>query len=83
MSKNLDTLIKNLVDEATKFQFETDIKRIKEGKRLNISNKPYNLITIDNMIKFYENKEDYENCSLLTEFKLNITNHEGNYLGEF
>ena len=73
-------MIKKLTDSAFKFQMDTDYNRIKNGKRLNLVNKPYDLEFINNMIIFYENSEEYEKYSTIIELKNSILDHENNYL---
>jgi predicted nuclease of restriction endonuclease-like (RecB) superfamily len=73
-------IIDRLVDSAFSFQMETNFKRIKDGKFLDINKKPYNIKMIDNMIHHFESSEEYEKCQILMNFKVNILDHENNYL---
>lgn len=57
----------------------TDYIRITGGLRLNAINKPYTVIYIDKLIKFFEVKEEYEKCYALLKVKEKILNHDNNY----
>ena len=39
---------------------ETNYKRIKSGKFLDINKKPYNVNIVDKMISYFEDNEEYE-----------------------
>jgi len=58
---------------------ETNFKRIKEGKYLDINKKPYDIKLIDNMINFFEEDEEYEKCGIILDFRNKILDHENNY----
>ena len=73
-------LIESLLDSAFEYQMETNFKRIKSGKRLDLSKKPYNLELVNNMIEHYTQAEQYEKCEILLIFKSKILDHENNYL---
>ena len=72
-------IIKHLLDSAFEYQMETNFKRIKDGKRLDISKKPYNIELINNMIEHYTQDEEYEKCEIILDFKNKILDHENNY----
>ena len=71
--------VNKLIEAARKFQIDSDFNRLKSGKKLDLTKKPYTIKSINNMIDFYENKEEYEKCTLLVKFKTEILNHENNY----
>jgi hypothetical protein len=72
-------LIDKLVDSAFNFQMESNFKRIKSGKFLDINKKPYNIKIIDNMVLYFEDLEEYEKCQVLIDFKTKILDHENTY----
>jgi hypothetical protein len=71
--------IKILNDTAYKFLMDTDFNRIKAGKYLDMSKKPYDIKLLENMIIFYENEEEYEKCEIIFGFKSSILDHDKNY----
>ena len=71
--------VNKLIETARKFQIDSDFHRIKNGKKLDLTKRPYTTKSINNMISFYENKEEYEKCTILLKFKNEILNHESNY----
>ena len=79
MNKHIK-LIEHLLDSAFDYQMETNFKRIKSGKRLDINKKPYNIELINNMIEHYTTEEQYEKCEILLGFKSKILDHDNNYL---
>lgn len=68
-----------LVDAAFNFQIESNYKRIKSGKHLDINKKPYNMSIINKMLNFFQEQEEYEKCQVLKDFKNKILDHENNY----
>lgn len=73
-------MVKNLIDSALHFQMESNFKRIKAGKQLDINKRPYNADFINKMIKHFEDMEEYEKCNILLSFREKMTDHESNYL---
>ena len=71
--------ITELYKFAAKYQMDFDFSRIKNGKKLDLTKKPYDIIYIDNMIQYYEDIENYENCNFLVSFKNDRLNHDKNY----
>jgi len=76
----MKNFLDKLVNTAFNFQMETNYKRIKSGKFLDINKKPYNVNIVDKMISYFEDNEEYEKCQILIEFKNNILDHENNYM---
>lgn len=76
----MKNFLDKLVNTAFNFQMETNYKRIKSGKFLDINKKPYNIKIVDEMISYFEDNEEYEKCQILMEFKKNILDHENNYM---
>ena len=72
-------MLTNLLKIAYKYQMDSDCLRIKQGKKLDITKKPYQITYIDNMIKYYEDLEIFENCEILLSFKKDKLDHEKNY----
>lgn len=77
MSKNI--ILEKLVESAMASIMETNFLRIKQGKQLDITNKPYDMQLIENMISYYESGEEYEKCNIVLEFKNKKMDHENNY----
>jgi hypothetical protein len=59
---------------------DTNYERILNGKKLDLTSRPYNIKFIDKMINFYEEKEEYEKCEVIHSFKKELLDHENNYL---
>jgi uncharacterized protein YeeX (DUF496 family) len=74
------TAIANLVESAKKYQMNSNFERIKEGKELDINNKPYEVKMLDAMINFFAEDEKYEECQLIVNFKTKTLEHESNYI---
>lgn len=72
--------IATLVESAQKYQMKTNFERIKEGKELDINNKPYEVKMLDAMIDFFAEDEEYEKCQLILNFKTKTLDHESNYI---
>lgn len=72
--------ITTLVESAQKYQMKTNFERIKEGKELDINNKPYEVKMLDAMIDFFIEDEEYEKCQLILNFKIKTLDHESNYI---
>jgi hypothetical protein len=72
--------ITTLVESAKKYQMKTNFERIKEGKELDINNKPYEVKMLDAMIDFFIEDEEYEKCQLILNFKTKTLDHESNYI---
>ena len=79
MNKHIK-IIKQLLDSAFDYQMDTNFKRIKDGKELDITNKPYTIELIENMIEHYTEQEEYEKCEIILGFKKKMLDHENNYL---
>ena len=72
--------IATLVESAQKYQMRTNFDRIKEGKELDINNKPYEVKMLDAMIDFFAEDEKYEECQVIVNFKNKTLDHENNYI---
>ena len=75
-----ENIINQLIESASEYQMETNFKRIKDGKELDITNKPYTIELINNMISHYTEQEEYEKCETILIFKRKMLDHENNYL---
>lgn len=71
--------IADALNKIAEFNFNSNFKRILDGKKLDVTNKPYSVTYLDNMIIYFEEKEEYEKCSLILEFKNEMLNHDGKY----
>ncbi len=66
--KSYDTLI------------NSNFQRIKEGKHYDENFILYDQKFIDEMIFYYQNREEYERCQYLVNYKEKRFNHKKNYL---
>jgi hypothetical protein len=69
----------NIIDLILESNIQANFNRIKNGNRLDIRLKPYEIETLNDMISFYEEVEDYEKCEIIANFKNKILDHENNY----
>ena len=46
----------------------TNYERILDGKMFDLNLKPYNRRRVDEMIAYFEIREDYEKCAILVKF---------------
>jgi len=72
---NIEKLMKN----GTKYLMESEFQRIRDGERLGINKQPYSLRLYDNLIKYYEESEEYEKCDEILKEKNKILDHDKNY----
>ena len=54
-----------LIESCKEYLMDTNYERILNGKKLDLTSKPYNIKFIEKMINFYEEKEEYEKCNVL------------------
>lgn len=73
-------MLKELVDKSYDRLMRDVLNRIKSGKKYDINFKPYDMDMINNMIKYFEEIEEYENCKTLLDFSNKRFNHEINYI---
>ena len=52
---------------------EDEFKRISNSERISSANIPYTTQYIDLLIKYYEDKEQYERCQVLYSYKINVS----------
>lgn len=71
--------ITDALNKIAEYNFNTNFKRIESGKKLDVANKPYSIEYLDNMIFHFEEKEEYEKCSFILEFKNEMLNHDKQY----
>ena len=69
----------NIIDIILESNIQANFNRIKNGNRLDIRLNPYEIETLNDMISFYEEDEDYEKCEIIVNFKNKILDHENNY----
>jgi transcription elongation factor GreA-like protein len=72
---NIEKLMKN----GTKYLMDSEFQRIRDGERLGINKQPYSLRLYDNLIKYYEESEEYEKCVEILKEKNKILDHDKNY----
>lgn len=56
-----------------------DYLKIINGERLDEKNRVYTINRINNLIKYFEEIEEYEKCQRLTDIKNTIQNHNLGY----
>lgn len=56
--------------------------RIKSGKLYDEKFKPYTKKFINDIIKYFENREEYEKCQILNNYIINYFDHNINYTNE-
>jgi hypothetical protein len=61
------------------FLMQSTFDRVKEGKVFDNKLKPYSQDFLEKILKYLEDKEKYEECSLLKEIITNRFNHDKNY----
>ena len=72
---NIEKLMKN----GTKYLMDSEFQRIIDGERLGINKQPYSLRLYDNLIKYYEESEEYEKCAKILMEKNKVLDHDNNY----
>jgi hypothetical protein len=68
-----------LVLRSYEYLMRDGLDRIKSGKNYDANFKPYDKEFIDKMISFFEEREEYENCETLVNFKNIRFDHNLNY----
>ena len=72
-------MIKELTLKSYEYLMIETFKRIKENKHYDVNFKPYNKELLNNLLRFFEEREEYEKCQLIHEFIESRYNHELNY----
>lgn len=67
-----------LVNKSYKYLMNITWERISDGKEYDVNFKPYNKELLKNLIKFFEETEEYEKCAKAQQL-LNKKEHENNY----
>lgn len=56
-------------DKITReFLYNNDYERIESGEELNMLNKPYKETYLNNMISFFEEKQDFMKCAIIKKY---------------
>ena len=71
--------IENLIKNGIEFMMNSEFQRIINGNLLTLNKIPYSIEIYNNLIKHFEEKEEYEKCAIIKELKLKRVNHESNY----
>jgi hypothetical protein len=71
--------INNLVKKGQEYLMDAEFQRIRNGERIGLNKQPYPIKLYDNLIRFYENEEQYEKCSEILKQKNTILDHNSNY----
>lgn len=71
--------ISDIIEKGKNYLMESEYKRIENGKRIGLNKQPYSIKLYDNLIRFYENEEEYEKCGVILKQRNIILDHDGNY----
>jgi hypothetical protein len=72
-------MVDGLVLRSYDYLMNSTFDRINNGKHFDEKFKPYSEVFIKKIVSYFENKEEYEKCKILTDF-INIRfNHDKNY----
>ena len=69
----------DIIEHGKIYLMDSEYKRIKDGKRIGVNKQPYSIKLYDNLIRFYENEEEYEKCGVILKQRNIILDHDGNY----
>lgn len=58
---------------------DVDFLRISNGNRLNLQNEPYSIKYLEELLKTFEEIEDYQKCNVIYKFIESIMDHNDNY----
>lgn len=72
-------MINNLVLKSYEYLMQDTLDRIISGKVSDEKFKPYTEIFIRKVMKYFEDKEEYEKCKILSDFINTRFNHDLNY----
>ena len=70
--------ISDIIEKGKNYLMESEYKRIENGKRIGLNKQPYSIKLYDNLIRFYENEEEYEKCGVILKQRNIILDHDGN-----
>ena len=73
---NIDRILKN----GKEYLMNVEFNRIRNKERLGTNKQPYPIDIYDNLIYYFENKEEYEKCSIIFKEKESIIDHQNNYI---
>lgn len=72
-------MVDNLVSNGNDYIMNDTFRRIKTGKHFDMNFKPYDEKFIRNVLKFFEDIEEFEKCQTLIDFINKRYNHDLNY----
>jgi hypothetical protein len=72
-------MIKELTLKSYEYLMIETFKRIEENKHYDVDFKPYSKELLKNLLRFFEEREEYEKCKMIHELMTSRYNHELNY----
>lgn len=72
-------MIKELTLKSYEYLMIETFKRIEENKHYDVDFKPYSKELLKNLLRFFEEREEYEKCKMIHELITSRYNHELNY----
>jgi hypothetical protein len=71
--------IETLLENGKEFLANSEYQRISKGHLLTLNKVPYNKEIYQNLIKHFEEREEYEKCANLKKLETKRFNHESNF----
>ena len=72
-------MVETLVLKSYEYLMIDAFKRIELNKHYDVNLKPYTKPFVEKVLKFFEEREEYEKCGIIHTFLDNKFNHEINY----
>ena len=72
-------LVEAILQDNLVLAMNEDYDRIYKGIRHNPLMELYDIVYIDIIIDYFQEREEYEKCSLLLEKKNSVLDHQNNY----
>lgn len=75
--------IEQIVSNGTDIFMNSEYQRIISGQRIALNGEPYNLKVFDNLLRYFEDTDEFEKCIKLVKARKEITDHEKNYIDKW
>jgi hypothetical protein len=75
--------IEQIVSNGTDIFMNSEYQRIISGQRIALNGEPYNLKVFDNLLRYFEDTDEFEKCIKLVKVRKEITDHEKNYIDKW
>jgi hypothetical protein len=72
-------MINELTLKSYEYLMIETFKRIEDNKNYDVNFKPYSKELLENLLRFFEEREEYEKCKMIHELMTSRYNHELNY----